>query len=59
MMIPNGDWKVVFKSIGDDHVQLVGYAGEYSMPVERLYQAFKERLLSEINFGNAVKKEKP
>lgn len=50
------DWKKVFKDIGEDHVQLVGYAGPYSMTVERFYQAFKQRLLHEVKLGSQIKK---
>jgi hypothetical protein len=58
MSDPKVDWEKVFGDIGEDHVQLVGYSGEYSIPVERLYQAFKQRLMQEICIGKKIKKEK-
>lgn len=53
------DWKELFRRIGEDHVKLATWGGDDSVEVEKLYQAFKARLLSEINFGNTVKKGKP
>lgn len=52
------DWEAFFKSMGHDHVHLMSYGGDSSVELEKLYQVFKLRLLSETKFGNAVKKEK-
>lgn len=59
MSDPKFNWQAFFDTEGESHVNLMTYGGDSTVSVEKLYQYFKERLLSEINFGNVVKKEKP
>ena len=52
------DWRNFFARHEEEHVKIIDYSGESSVPMEELYEAFKQRLLSEVRLGSQIENGK-
>lgn len=52
------DWEDFFERNEDSRVKIIDWGGDETIPLEELYQVFKQRLMSELRLGTKLKKSK-